>query len=411
MDEKNRAEATLHANLIQSMLERMKNGESESELRTEFIDKFRNVDHSIIMRAEQILLDRGIAQKDLHIFFEWHGELAKSTAPITHTLTAGHPIQTLNAENLAIEKFIGGIESDLNSGNFESLPDKFVKLNEIRRHYMKKEGLIMPVLYRKGFTGPSNVMWERDDEIKRDVKNLTREVKKFFAPDIIHTSDQLGEIKSKIGATFEKIRDMITREERVFFPVALQYLSQEDWLEIYRDFGEYGYSFLDEIPIWTAGEIWYQGQDKFFEKTFEPPADYMTRGMLDGKIELPTGEITIRQLEAVLKLLPLDITFIDENDIIRFFINEGKVFPRPKSMLGRNVFECHPPKLESMLKQLLDDFKAKKRSSHEVCKYMLGKPICVKYLAVYDDRGRYIGTCEFVQNYESAIDNFKHLPI
>lgn len=400
------------ADFIQSLLARIRHGEDEKSVKNDFIDRFREADHSLIMRAEQVLISRGIEEKDLHIFFEWHGELARLSAPVTHTLAAGHPVQTLNEENLAIEKFLQSIETDWQLGNFAALPKKFMDLNAIRKHYMKKEGLIMPVLYRKGFTGPSSFMWDRDDEIKREVKNLARDVSRFFTPDSIYTSAQTNEFKSRVDGTFDKIRDMIAREERVFFPVTLQFLTQEDWLEVYRDMFEYGFSFIDEDKIipWAAGDVWQQAQDRIFEKTFEPPADYVAHGMLDGKIKLPTGEISIRQLEAILKILPIDITFIDADDIIRFFMNEGRVFPRPKSVLGQNVLDCHPPKLAPMIKDLLDDFKSKTRTEFEVCKFILGKPICVKYLAVYDEKGRYIGAVEFVQNLESILDSFKHLP-
>ena len=256
-------------------------------------------------------------------------------------------------------------------------------------------------------------MWDCEEEIKRDVKNLSRDVSRFFDSESIHTSNDIAKFKkNRVDPVFAKIRDMISREERVFFPVALQFLSQEDWLVIYRDMFEYGFSFIkeDEVIRWAAGEVWEQAQDRLFEKTFEPPADYVAHGMLDGKIKLPTGELSIRQLEAVLKILPIDITFIDAEGIIQFFMNEGKIFPRPKSALGQHILNCHPPKLETMVRDLIEDFKTKRRTEFEVCKFIMGKPICVKYLGVYDEKGKYIGAVEFVQNLESILDSFKHVP-
>ena len=399
-----------NANFIQSLIDRIRAGESMENVKREFVEHFKDSEQEVVIRAEQELLDRGISEMEVNTFVELHGSLMNSAAPITHTLAPGHPIQILNDENIAIEKFIAQIEYDFQAGSIKRLLEKMTQLNQIRVHYMKKEGLIMPVLYRKGFTGPSTIMWDKDNEIKHEIKILTRDLKKFFAPDNIQHTDELLAFKLRIDKLFAQMRDMITREERVFFPVALKYLTQEDWLEIYRDMDEYGFAFLnkDQIPIWAAGDVWQRAQTKFFEKTFEPPADFVTNGMIDGKIKLPTGEITIRQLEAVLKLLPIDITFIDENDKIRFFVNEGKIFPRPRSVLGRDVMECHPPKLVPMIKQLLNDFRNKTRDHLEICKIVDGKPLCVDYVAVYDDRGRYIGTVEFVQNFENAISNFAH---
>ena len=128
--------------------------------------------------------------------------------------------------------------------------------------------------------------------------------------------------------------------------------------------------------------------------------------ILAGKILLPTGELTVRQLSAIFSLLPTDLTFIDAEEKLRFFINEGRVFPRPLAALGRDVAECHPPHIVPVVKNLVADFKAKKRSSLEVARYIMGKPILVKYMAVYDEQGEYIGTLEAVQDCSHILEKF-----
>ena len=130
------------------------------------------------------------------------------------------------------------------------------------------------------------------------------------------------------------------------------------------------------------------------------------QGILDGKIQLPTGELTVRQLSAIFSLLPLDLTFIDAEEKLRFFINEGRVFPRPLAALGRDVAECHPPQIVPVVRNLVADFKAKKRSSLEVARYIMGRPIMVRYMPVYDDAGEYIGTLEAVQDCSHILEKF-----
>lgn len=132
---------------------------------------------------------------------------------------------------------------------------------------------------------------------------------------------------------------------------------------------------------------------------------------LDGRVKLPTGELTVRQLQGILKLLDVDITFIDKDDILRYFLNEGRIFSRPLTALGREVYSCHPPEVIPVVRQMLLDFKAKKRDHMEVWRRIMGRPVGVRYLAVYDEAGEYMGTVEFVQDYQKALDHFAKQPV
>ena len=157
-------------------------------------------------------------------------------------------------------------------------------------------------------------------------------------------------------------------------------------------------AFVEKPAKWEAGERW----------TAAELAKVTEQEILAGKIQLPTGELTVKQLSAILALLPLDLTFIDAEEKLRFFINEGRVFPRPLAALGRDVAECHPPHIVPVVKNLVADFKAKKRSSLEVARYIMGKPILVKYMAVYDETGAYMGTLEAVQDCSRILEKFAH---
>ncbi|MDY3298365.1 PAS domain-containing protein, partial [Selenomonas sp.] len=127
----------------------------------------------------------------------------------------------------------------------------------------------------------------------------------------------------------------------------------------------------------------------------------------NGKIQLPTGELAVRELRAMMKLLGVDITFIDAADHLRYFENEGKVFARPKLALGRPVYDCHPTQIVPVVKNLLADFKAKRRDHMTIFRRIAGKPIGVRYHAVYDDDGTYLGAVEFVQDFTEALEHFQ----
>ena len=330
-----------------------------------------------------------------------NGETAGSTAPCSVTghfdqsdsLPEGHPIELMRAENAGMEKVLDILQAECVSSeaiDFSVVIQTLQALNGVRAHYAKKEELLMAQLYKYGVTGPSQVMWNEDDEIKKEIGTLTRAV--------TEDTDNVLIYKGRIAAVAKKAREMVYKEEQILFPLCLRFFTDEEWLRIYRDFPEMGMAFVETLAKWEAGERW----------TAAELAKVTEQEILAGKIQLPTGELTVKQLSAILALLPLDLTFIDAEEKLRFFINEGRVFPRPLAALGRDVAECHPPHIVPVVKNLVADFKAKKRSSLEVSRYIMGKPILVKYMAVYDETGAYMGTLEAVQDCSRILEKFAH---
>ena len=298
---------------------------------------------------------------------------------------SGHPIDIMQRENDALINLYNELQGNLSADDIESVISNLNKLMSISSHYGKKEELFMPILYQHGVTGPYQVMWAVDDDIKLEIRNINKNI----------SSDTYSKLKNKIVNVIQDMRDMIDKEEIVFFPISLKFFTQDEWLKIYRDMSDFDYTLITDIPKWSKGEDWIKEQETQFKEKF-----------LDGKIQYDTGEITIKQLQGILKLLPVDITFIDVEGNVRFFVNEGATFARPKSILGRSVMLCHPPKVVPIIEKLFEDFKAKKRKRMEVWKYVKGKPVAIKYLAVYDEADEYIGTVELVEDFSEALKQF-----
>lgn len=207
-------------------------------------------------------------------------------------------------------KHLDAIQHEMTGAeNVEKITGLVASLNAVRSHYAKKEELLMPLLYDYGVTGPSQVMWGVDDEIKRELGTITKALKE--------DAENYPLYKGRINQVCTRIREMVFKEDRILFPLSLRYLTQEQWCEVYRDLFEMGMAFVDAetMPRWPEGEAWLK------EKSAQNMA-----AVLDGKVKLPTGELTVRQLQGILKLLDVDITFIDKDDILRYFLNEGKVF-------------------------------------------------------------------------------------
>ena len=255
--------------------------------------------------------------------------------PDVETLETGHPAKTLHAENIALENFLDTFNLD----DAEDTCEKFPRLNAIHAHYGKKEFLFMPILSQRGFPHPATFMWQVDDEIKKSVRTLAKNL----------SPENFAARKDKISETLQNLRDMIDREENVFIPMALKLFTDADWLAVYRDSLEMAPAFIDEIPRWQSAQI---------------PAAAQT------------------------------------------FALEGKIFDRPRISLGNEIFACHPPQVQPVIRKLLEDFKAKKRDRMEVWRPIKGKPVSVQYFAVYDAAGEYIGAVEIVQEHSAALQKF-----
>lgn len=318
---------------------------------------------------------------------EWQREKAKKAEmrnPDMSVLPPGHPVSVLRMENDALAALLHEMEA--RPSDDEGFKGLLLRLGDLRKHYAKNEELLMPLLYHYGVTGPSKAIWDVNDEVKSELSSAMR-----ANADERLTNDRLQ-------ALLSKIRDVIQREERVLYPLALRFFSDDEWKQIYRDFPEVGLAFLEEgnVPRWDAGEAFLRAEEEREREQL----------LSQGRVLLPAGEVSVGELAGILSLLPVDITFIDAENRLRFFVNNGRIFARPRSALGREIWDCHPPRLLPMLRQMLEDFRQKTRSEMAVWRRIAGRPVGVHYMAVYDTTGEYIGTVEFVQDYGEAMEAF-----
>lgn len=412
------AEQQARQAMLREYIARLNGGEPLETVRADFVRHFEDVKAEEIAEAEQDLIKGGVPLKDVQRLCDVHSalfhdcseseskeqEALRKTAEKTHAAAAaaallttddlpeGHPLSLLRLENDALVRHLDAIHHEMvGAGDVAKLTGLIAGLNAVRSHYAKKEELLMPMLYDYGVTGPSQVMWGVDDEIKRELGVITKALKE--------DSESYPLYKGRIEPLCARIREMVFKEDRILFPLSLRYLTQEQWFMVYRDLFEMGMAFVDAatMPRWPEGEAWMKEQS----------AEELKPELLEGKIKLPTGELTLKELQGILKLLDVDITFIDKDDILRYFLNEGKIFSRPLSALGREVYNCHPPEIIPVVRQLLLDFKAKKRTHMEIYRRIMGRPVGVRYAAVYDADGEYMGAVEFVQDYQKALDKFQ----
>ena len=253
------------------------------------------------------------------------------------------------------------------------------QIRELSTHYAKKGDLLYPLLKVKyGVSGPSDVMWTVDDEIRDELGALARETEHGDAWN------------ARLDAVLKRAEEMIYKEQNILFPICAVNFTEKEWQGIYHDSKDYDICFGVAQENWDAAEN---------NRT-------STAVGTEDEIVLPGGHMTLEQLTALLNTIPMEITFIDADSINRFF-NEGpKVFKRPGMALGREVFSCHPPKIEPMVRQIIDDFRNKRRDEVSVWMEKGGRTMLVKYMAVRDKAGNYLGTVELVQDMEFAKEHF-----
>lgn len=396
---------------IRNFIERLSSGEDLDSVRADFVQEFSHVDAQEIMTAEQTLIKEGMPVSEVQRLCDVHSALFHGVASepppgaLSHdeihaqaasvnpddidALPEGHPLTILRAENAALETLLDTIEGELDGAKrTDVMLQHILALGDVRSHYIKKEELLMPLLYDYGVTGPSQVMWGIDDEMKRELAMIIKALKV--------DAETLPLYEARIRALTQRVREMIFKEEKILFPLSLRYFTQMEWYRCYHDLPDMGISFGVPIPAWEAAQPW-----------LDQEAARLAQSQVGGKLQFPTGELSMEQLTTILQLLPVDITFIDKDDVVRFFTNEGQVFTRPLSALGRDVMNCHPPEIIPVVRNLIADFKAKKRTQMIVHRYIRERPIRVHYQAMYDAAGEYIGTVEFVTDHAEPIEKFR----
>ncbi|MBR1793534.1 MAG: DUF438 domain-containing protein, partial [Bacteroidales bacterium] len=233
-------------------------------------------------------------------------------------------------------------------------------------------------------TGPHSVMWTVDDEIRHEVSLLVKEYDEMPNDAWLIRAD----------AVIARIEEMIYKETNILFPICAEHFTDEEWHSIYHDSKAYAVCLGVENNAWEGSAE---------NSTHSEKSDK------SGEIIFPSGHLTLPQLTALLNTIPMEISFIDADNINRYF-NEGfKVFKRPEMALDRDVFSCHPPKIESMVRSIIDSFRNGKADRVHEWVEKDGHLMLVQYMAVRDSQGKYLGTVELDQNMDIAREHFSHI--
>lgn len=352
--------------MLKKLLLDMHKGVDVDTLKTQFKDAVGDITSYEIAQLEQQLIDEGhLDPKEITKLSDLHVELFRDSLDMKeeYETIPGHPIHTYLQENLEIANLVRQIKSTSKADKIEL----FRKLGDLNTHYARKENQVFPILEKHGISGPPQVMWAVHDEIRPLLKSTQFE---------------------DIELALQKIEDMIYKEEHILFPMTLEFFSESDWISVRDGEEEIGFAF-GVIP----GNQWEPVTSADLHK---PLPEETVKA--EGALNLDIGKLNIEQINIMLKTLPVDLTFVNENDEVAYYSDtEDRIFPRSRAIIGRKVQKCHPPNSVDVVEDILEKFKSGEKKVAEFWIQAEGAFIMIRYFAMHDDNGKYVGTLEVSQ--------------
>lgn len=378
---------------LKALLLKIHEGGSEESVRNELLLTLSQIPYGEVVEVEQELIADGLPESEIMDLCDSHSAVLEGRVDLSALLpvTEGHPVDVFRKENDEIKKLTTSIFeliSEMYYGKDEELSANVIKLRglfnnlfDVDKHYQRKEYLLFPYLENKGITGPPKVMWGKHDEI-RDLIKGSIEVLQTEGM----TKDEFGAVAEIVLSVAAKAaQDMITKEDEILFPMSLDTLNEEEWYEISKQSLEIGYCLYDPIVGWKPE--WAEKQS-------------INESQKSGShIQLPSGSFSPEEIMAILNTLPLDMTFVDKDDKVKYFSQGAeRIFQRNRAILNRDVRHCHPPASAHIVDKIIDDFKSGRQNSAPFWIKMGPKMIHIEYFALRGEQGEYLGTLEVSQN-------------
>ncbi len=411
---------------MKELLKKIHKGEDVEKLREEFKALLQSISPLEIPIIEQELVKEGISAREIAKMCDIHVELFREAVAGAEkeeekSLPEGHPLRTLYEENKEIMKdaeMLNLYASTLANTKDETMREELLRIVEelaknLRAvgftHYNREEMLLFPYIERRGITAVATVLWTKHDEIRYIIRQLLQLIAK---KDGMSWDKFMQALKDKAGELSRALIDMVFRENNILYPTLHALLSEGEWKAVKMQESEIGYyrvkpaewnPKIEPLYPWqidpglTAEDILSLPREVQVALKGQSLEADKTQVKREGDIEVENGYLSVKELNAIFKHLPVDITFIDKDDRVRFFSGGDRIFTRTPSIIGRPVQLCHPPKSVHIVNKILRAFKEGRKESAEFWIQMGPKFVYIKYVPVRDDEGNYLGTLEITQ--------------
>ena len=380
--------------LLKEIIKQLPGGAPPEEVKEKFGEALKGVSSEDIIRVEQELVKEGMPREELQKLCDVHmAVFAEQLQGQELHLAPGHPISILIEEHRImleraekLEEFIGMVEEACDSvyvGDVMTELQTIVKeFQDSEKHYLREENVVFPIAEKHGITEPPAIMWMEHDKIREFKKDFANLIEKWNVITFEEFKKRLGEIAKPLCSL---LPSHFYKENNILFPSTLQVTTIDEWIEARKEFDEIGYC------------------------CFTPPAaiaqmeteEHKAKGaaVSDKAVKFETGTLTAEEIEGILDTLPIDISFVDKNDSVKYFNKaEKRIFVRTKSVIGRKVQQCHPEKSVHIVSKIVNSFKTGKKDSAEFWITMGGRLVHIRYFAVRDKNREYLGTVEVTQD-------------
>ncbi len=305
-----------------------------------------------------------------------------SFLPEVEKLPKNHPVQIYYQESALIQDILVELYEADPTKDFQKYFNLFNELTTIEKRFARKENQLFPYLEKHGWEGPSQGMWSFHDNLRDQIRLLNQ----------YNSEKNIPKIVENIPYLIEGIKRLLIIEDTRLFPNAMELLTEEDWKEFYIGDEEIGWMLPNKPAPYPALE----------EEYIHPSKDFKERKLsfsTENTFHYDEGYLTPEQVNLLLQFLPVDITYVDENDKVIFYNRgEDRVFPRSKGIIGREVKFCHPPKSVHLVLRIVEEFKAGTKDVAEFWINFKDRIIHIRYFAIRDKNKKYRGVIEMSQD-------------
>jgi hypothetical protein len=384
--------------ILREIIRQLHSGVPPSEVKEKFEQVLRGVTSSEIAEIEGELVKEGMLREELQRLCDVHLEvfreqLEKEKAKIE--IATENPINILMEEHRILLRFLeemDAITKSVQQAKDAKIVNKVIpQLRHIaedfldtEKHYLREENVLFPILEKHGITEPPAIMWTEHTKLREQKKRFHKLTTDY---DKMSFEDFKGQLCEVTGSLYEILSSHILKENNILFPTALQVVTKQEWMDARKEFDEIGYCCFtpEELTARSEGEK----VEKARAVTTTPT----------GTLQFDTGSLSKEETEAILDTLPIDISFVDRNDAVKYFNKaEERIFVRSKSVIGRKVQMCHPQKSINVVNKIVEAFKKGEKEVAEFWIHMNNRFVHIRYFAVRDKNGKYLGTMEVTQD-------------
>jgi PAS domain S-box-containing protein len=380
--------------MLKEVIKELHGGASPTEVKEKFKEALKGTKPEDIAKIEQELVKEGMPREELQKLCDVHlAVFGEQVQDEELHIPAGHPISILIEEHrVMLERterlgtLVKMIEEACDS---VYVGDALTELQSIakdfqdsEKHYLREENVLFPTMEKHGVTEPPAIMWMEHNRI-REIKKKVHDIVEAWDGRLY--SDFKKQLSEATGPLCSLLPDHFFKENNILFPTALQVVTDKEWEDVRKEFNEIGYADFTPKNVLVAFHA-----PKTDSKTTESPT---------GTLQFETGSLSKEEIEAILDTLPVDISFIDKDDRVKYFNKaEKRIFVRTKAVIGRSVQLCHPQQSVHIVNRIIEAFTNDEKDTAEFWITMNNRLVHIRYFAVRDRNGKYLGTMEVTQD-------------